>query len=87
MVIHVKSTLIAFVLSAILSSLNFQRNFRAPIAFFFFLDTECLLDQTLWNLRWPVPKNPVKERAAGEQLIACLWRGSDQAVPEFIELS
>ncbi len=39
------------------------------------------------SLRWPLPKNPAEERAQGEQLTAYLWRGSEEAMPEFIESS
>ncbi len=35
------------------------------------------------ELRWPLPKNPAKERQQGEQLTAYLWRGSDSDKLEF----
>jgi hypothetical protein len=83
----VKSSLMAFVLPAILSSPIFRRNFQTPIVFPFFLTQNTYLPKLYEVFRWPVPKNPVEERAVGEQLLACLWRGSEQAVPECSEPS
>jgi hypothetical protein len=62
----------AFVLSAILSNPIFRRNFRTPIAFPFFLTQNTYLPKLYGVFCWPVPKNPVEERAAGERLTALL---------------
>ncbi|EIV92688.1 hypothetical protein [Frankia sp. QA3] len=35
------------------------------------------------QLRWPLPARPADEKAAGQQLTAYLWRGSDNAIPTF----
>lgn len=35
------------------------------------------------QLRWPLPQSPADEREKGEALTRYLWRGSDQASPQF----
>ena len=35
------------------------------------------------QLRWPLPTNPERERAAGIELTGYLWRGSDASTPAF----